>query len=53
MNRVSLVGRITRDPEVRYSQNSNNPILGFTIAVDRGVKDANGQRLADFINPLL
>ncbi len=50
MNRVSLVGRITKDPEVRYSQNSNNPILGFTIAVDRGVKDANGQRLADFIN---
>ena len=49
MNRVSLVGRITKDPEIRYSQNGS-PILGFTIAVDRGVKDANGQRLADFIS---
>ena len=49
MNRVSLVGRITKDPEVRYSQ-TGNPVLGFTLAVDRGVKDANGQRIADFIN---
>ena len=50
MNRVSLVGRITKDPEVRYSQQSGNAILGFTIAVDRAQRDANGQRTADFIN---
>jgi len=49
MNKVSLVGRITKDPEVRYSQ-TGNPILGFTLAVDRGVKDASGQRVADFIS---
>ncbi|MBR6072237.1 MAG: single-stranded DNA-binding protein [Acholeplasmatales bacterium] len=49
MNRVSLVGRITRDPEVRFGQ-SGNSVLGFTIAVDRAQRDANGQRQADFIN---
>ena len=49
MNRVSLVGRITKDPEVRYSQ-TGNAILGFTIAVDRAIRDANGQRQADFIS---
>ena len=49
MNRVSLVGRITKDPEVRYSQ-VGNAVLGFTIAVNRQQVDANGQRQADFIN---
>lgn len=49
MNRVILLGRLTRDPEVRYSQGSDNmAIARFTLAVDRrGKKD--DQQTADFI----
>src|SRR5574344_1523023 len=49
MNKVILTGRITKDPEVRYTQ-SGLPTVSFTIAVDRGMKDANGNRQADFIS---
>lgn len=49
MNRVSLIGRITRDPEVRYSQ-SGSAFVMFTIAVNRTQRDANGQTVADFIS---
>ena len=49
MNRVSLIGRITRDPEIRYSQNGS-AFLMFTIAVNRTQRDANGQTVADFIS---
>lgn len=49
MNRVILIGRITKDPEVRYTQ-SGIPTVAFSLAVDRGIKDANGNRQADFIN---
>ena len=50
MNKVILIGRITKDPEVRFSQNGTSSYLMFTLAVDRGTKDASGQRTADFIN---
>lgn len=49
MNRVILTGRITKDPEIRYTQNGV-PSVNFTLAVDRGMRDANGNRQADFIN---
>lgn len=50
MNRVLLVGRITKDPEIRYTQ-AGIPSVSFTLAVDRnGMRDANGNRQADFIN---
>ena len=49
MNKVLLTGRITKDPEIRYTQ-SGMANLMFTIAVDRQVKDAQGQRQADFIS---
>ena len=49
MNKVLLIGRITKDPEIRYSQNGTPQVL-FTLAVDRGVRDNNGQRQADFIS---
>lgn len=56
MNSVNLIGRLVRDPEVRYSQ-SGMAILRFTVAVDRKLsKDkreeaqANNQPTADFIS---
>lgn len=50
MNKVILIGRLTRDPEVRYSQGENTmAIARYSLAVDRaGAKD--GQPTADFIN---
>lgn len=49
MNKVILVGRLTKDPEVRNTS-SQVPFCNFTVAVDRRFKDQNGQRQADFIN---
>lgn len=49
MNRVVLVGRITKDPELRYTS-SQVPVVQFTIAVNRRFSNANGERQADFIN---
>lgn len=48
MNRVSLVGRITAKPELRYT-NSQVPFTRFTIAVNRTFSNNQGQREADFI----
>ena len=49
MNKVSLVGRVCKDPEIKMTTNQT-PYCNFTIAVDRKFKDANGQRQADFIS---
>lgn len=49
MNNVSLTGRITKDPEINYTQQNQVAFLTFTLAVDRGYKDANGNKQADFI----
>ncbi len=50
MNRVILIGRLTRDPDVRYSQSGDNmAIARFTLAVDRRNRQENNQQSADFI----
>ena len=49
MNKVILIGRLTRDPEVKTTQNQIS-YCNFSIAVDRRFKDANGEKQADFIN---
>lgn len=50
MNKVILMGRLTRDPEVRYSTNGNNTaVCRFTIAVDRRFQKPGEERQADFI----
>jgi len=50
MNKVILIGRLTRDPEVRYSQGENSlAIARYTLAVDRRFKRA-GEQDADFIS---
>ncbi|MCB9498575.1 MAG: single-stranded DNA-binding protein [Bacillales bacterium] len=49
INRVVLVGRLTKDPDLRYTA-SNVPVASFTIAVSRPfVNQASGERDADFI----
>jgi len=48
MNRVILVGRITKDPEVKTTQ-SNIAVASFTLAVNRQFADQSGERQADFI----
>ena len=52
MNKVILMGRLTRDPEVRYSQGENaTAVARYTLAVDRRVSrnNQNGEQTADFI----
>ena len=49
MNRVILVGRITKDIELRYTA-SNLAVANFTIAVNRQYANSEGEREADFIN---
>jgi single-strand DNA-binding protein len=48
MNHVSLLGRLTKDPEVKKTQ-SGTSVCSFTIAVDRRFKNADGTRQTDFI----
>lgn len=49
MNKVFLIGRLTRDPELRYT-GSNTAVATFSIAVNRNFSNQNGEREADFIN---
>lgn len=49
MNKVVLMGRLTKDPETRYTQTSNTQVTSFTLAVNRRVSK-EGQPSADFIN---
>ena len=49
MNKAFLIGRLTRDPELRYSS-SNAAIANFSIAIDRQYTNGQGQRETDFIN---
>ena len=49
MNKVFLIGRLTKDPELRYT-GSNVAVCSFSIAINRNFTNANGEREADFIN---
>ena len=52
LNKAILMGRLTRDPELRHTQ-TNIPVASFTLAVDRGFKGSSTdgqQQTADFIN---
>ena len=52
INNVVLVGRMTRDAELRYTP-SNQAVAKFTLAVNRHPKNQNGEREADFINVVI
>ncbi|KXS50372.1 MAG: Single-stranded DNA-binding protein [Halanaerobium sp. 4-GBenrich] len=49
LNRIVLIGRLTRDPELRYTSNGT-PVCNFTLAVERNYTNRNGDRDVDFIN---
>lgn len=49
MNKCVIIGRLTKEPEVKNTSNQVT-VCTFTVAVDRKFKDSNGQRQADFIN---
>lgn len=48
LNRVVLIGRLTKDPELRYTPNGV-AVANFTLAIDRNYKNAQGEKETDFI----
>lgn len=50
MNKFQFMGRLTRDPESRFTPNTNTQVTTFSIAVNRRFADQNGERKADFFN---
>jgi len=48
-NRIILIGRLTRDPELRYTP-SGDPVCNFSLAVDRPFTSQNGEKQTDFID---
>ena len=49
LNHIVIMGRLTRDPELRYT-NNNTPVVSFTLAVERDRKQEDGSRITDFID---
>lgn len=49
LNRIILIGRLTKDPELRYTPNGK-AVATFTLAVDRSRKNQDGEKETDFIN---
>ena len=49
LNKIFIMGRMVRDPELRRTQNGT-AVTGFTLAVDRDFKDKDGEKIADFID---
>ena len=50
MNSIILIGRLTRDPELRYLPGTGDALATFTLAVDRGYTGKDGVKQTDFIN---
>ena len=49
LNKIFIMGRLTRDPELRRTANST-PVTSFSLAVDRDYKSQNGEKSTDFID---
>ena len=50
LNQIVLIGRLTRDPELRYTQGSGVAVTTFTLAADRPFKNQQGEKETDFID---
>lgn len=53
MNKVILIGRLTKDPELRFSPGTGTAVSTITLAVDRRTPNKNGEREADFIQVVI
>lgn len=49
LNHITIMGRMTRDPELRYTQ-QGTPVVSFTLAVDRDYQTGGGEKQTDFID---
>jgi single-strand DNA-binding protein len=49
MNKAILMGRLTKDPELRYTSSNNTAVCSFTLAIDRRFARQGEERQADFI----
>lgn len=49
MNKAILMGRLTRDPELRYTSNTNTAVCNYTLAIDRRFSRQGEEKQADFI----
>ena len=49
MNKAILLGRLTKDPEIRHTSHTNTPVCSFTLAVDRRFAKQGEERQTDFI----
>jgi single-strand DNA-binding protein len=49
LNSVDLIGRLTKDPELRYTSGEGIAVCSFALAVDRNYKKADGSRETDFV----
>lgn len=49
MNKAILIGRLTKDPELKFAPNTGSPVASFTLAVDRRIPNKDGVREADFV----
>ena len=49
LNHIIIMGRLTKDPELRYTQN-NTPVASFTLACDRDYTEKGQERQTDFLN---
>lgn len=50
INKCALIGRLTRDPELRYTPGTGTAVSTFSLAVDRNFKGKDGQKEVDFLN---
>lgn len=48
LNRVTICGRLVREPELRYAGSDNKPVVSFAIACDRDFKGSDGEKVTDF-----
>ncbi len=53
MNSINIIGRLTRDCDLKFAQGSGNAVCKFTVAVDRDFKNKDGQKEADFLNCII
>jgi len=50
LNKVILMGRLTKDPEIRYTSDNNVPVTRFSLAINRRFSKPGEEKQADFIN---